>query len=64
MNIKRIRAAMASLEADGILERTGEFRRNPKTGELRPVYRLTEKGKSQEIQQRILLEGCPRDNPQ
>jgi len=58
MDSKQIKAAMASLEADGLIERTGEFRRGPKTGELQPVYRLTEKGN-----QRMLLERYPLPTP-
>src|SRR5262249_57503194 len=58
MDSKQIKAAMALLEADGLIERTGEFRRGPKTGELQPVYRLTEKGN-----QRMLLERYPLPTP-
>jgi hypothetical protein len=58
MDSKQIKAAFASLEANGLVERTGEFRRSPKTGELQPVYRTTEKG-----YQRVLLERYPVPTP-
>jgi hypothetical protein len=53
MNIHRIRRALTDLEAAGLIQRTGEYRRDPK-GELQPVYACVEMPEA-EAQRRLQL---------
>jgi hypothetical protein len=54
MNIERIQEIFAELELMGLVERQG-FRRNPKTGELTPVYVLASGISEAEVQRRLQL---------
>ena len=38
--MKSVKALLEKLEHEGVVEKTGEFRANPETGEPRPVFVL------------------------
>ena len=38
--MKSVKALLEKLEHEGVVEKTGEFRTNPETGEPRPVFVL------------------------
>jgi hypothetical protein len=56
--------AFAELEAEGLITKSGRFRRSPKTGEMQPVYIVTEKGKREfeERMARELADDCRLDS--